>query len=51
MAKVKPKMSHITEPDENLVHYASNPLSGNVTLCGLDGTREGGGSRRILQSV
>jgi len=31
----KPKMPRVTEPDENLVHYAPDSLSDNVTLCGL----------------
>lgn len=31
----KPKMPRVTEPDENLVHYQPDDLSGNVTLCGL----------------
>lgn len=25
----------ITEPDEDLVHYAAPGITGNVTLCGL----------------
>lgn len=31
----KPKMQCITEPGEQEVHYVADPLSGNVTLCGL----------------
>jgi len=31
----KPKMPRITEPDEGLVHYKADSLSGNATLCGL----------------
>lgn len=31
----KPKMPRVTEPDENMVHYAPDTLSSNVTLCGL----------------
>lgn len=31
----KPKMPRITEPDEGLVHYQPDALSGNATLCGL----------------
>jgi len=32
---MKPKMPCITEPDEDLVHYESESLMGNVTLCGI----------------
>jgi hypothetical protein len=28
------KLPRITEPAEGRVHYAADPLSGNVTLCG-----------------
>lgn len=28
------KLPRVTEPDEDLVHYQADPLSGNVTLCG-----------------
>lgn len=31
----KPRLPRITEPDEDLVHYTADFLSGNVTLCGL----------------
>lgn len=31
----KPQLPKITEPDEDLVHYKADDLSGNVTLCGL----------------
>lgn len=31
----KPKMERVTEPSTGHVHYESDPLSGNVTLCGL----------------
>lgn len=28
-------MPRVTEPDENLVHYVGDSLTGSVTLCGL----------------
>jgi hypothetical protein len=31
----KPQMPRVTEPDENMVHYAASIFSGSVTLCGL----------------
>jgi hypothetical protein len=32
---MKPQLPKITEPDQDLVHYSSDGLSGNATLCGL----------------
>jgi len=32
---MKPQLPKITEPDEDQVHYGSDPLSDSVTLCGL----------------
>ena len=34
MTKRLPKMPRITEPDEGLVNFCPDALSGNVTLCG-----------------
>lgn len=31
----KKKIPCVTEPDAGLVHYASDPFTGNITLCGL----------------